>query len=195
MKSIKEVFENKIEIKKSSFIAYLCPFCEFYALKETLKLNNPKANHIVWAYRIINEYDQIVENSSDDKEPKGTSGPPILNVLRGFELVECACLIVRYFGGVKLGTGGLVRAYSSSCNEVIKVANLVEYEKLISVKFFIQFNILSRFEHFFEVNLYPKGVKDFVQNGVKYQMDLTKTQILNLENFSLEFLHVGFEFK
>lgn len=76
-------------------------------MHERLKAEHPKAAHVVWALRERNGYGQIVENQSDDGEPKGTSGQPSLNALRGAQLVNAGALIVRYFGGIKLGTGGL----------------------------------------------------------------------------------------
>jgi len=69
-----------------------------------LRESHPKARHIVYAYRELNEFEQIVENSSDDGEPKGSSGVPVLNVLRGEDFINVAILVVRYFGGIKLGT-------------------------------------------------------------------------------------------
>ena len=126
---IKDAYHIELEIKKSTFIAFLTHIDKFDSLHVELKEKHPKATHIVWAKRFLNEFDQIVENCSDDGEPKGTSGPPILNVLRGSELIECGILVVRYFGGIKLGTGGLVRAYGSSAKEVIKSANLIKYVK------------------------------------------------------------------
>jgi len=86
-----------------------------------LKIEHPKARHIVYAYRELNEFNQIIENSSDDGEPKGSSGVPVLNVLRGEEFINVAILVVRYFGGIKLGIGGLVRAYTvqKTCNRDI----------------------------------------------------------------------------
>ncbi len=76
-----------LEEKKSKFIAYLTPYDNFDLLMEKIKNEHPKARHYVYAYRYLNEFDQIVENSSDDGEPKGTSGKPSLNVLAGNELI------------------------------------------------------------------------------------------------------------
>lgn len=128
MQTVLENSYAQYEIKKSNFIAHIVPYTEFSKLNHSLREEHPKANHVVWAYRMLNEFGQVVENSSDDGEPKGTSGPPVLNVMRGAELIECAILIVRYFGGVKLGTGGLVRAYSSAANEAITHAPIVIFE-------------------------------------------------------------------
>ena len=94
-----------------------------------LKSEHPKARHFVTAFRHINEFDQVVEGSSDDGEPKGTSRKPTLAVLKGNELINVAVITVRYFGGTKLGTGGLVRAYSDATNMVITDAELVSYQK------------------------------------------------------------------
>ena len=113
MKTIEKEISAAQEIKKSSFIAYLAPLASFETLRAQLRQQHPKARHIVWAYRTLNEPGQIVENSSDDGEPKSTAGAPCLNALRGAELINAAVLVVRYFGGIKLGTGGLVHAYAS----------------------------------------------------------------------------------
>ncbi|EMG30721.1 YigZ family protein, partial [Campylobacter showae] len=109
MQTVLRVVSTKTEAKKSTFLCFLCPICEFKALHERLKAEHPKAAHVVWALRERNGYGQIVENQSDDGEPKGTSGQPSLNALRGAQLINAGALIVRYFGGIKLGTGGLVR--------------------------------------------------------------------------------------
>ena len=84
---------------------------------------------MVYALRYLNAFEQIVENSSDDGEPKGCAGVPALNVMRGEALINCAVLIVRYFGGIKLGTGGMARAYALAVKNVIKEAELVAYVK------------------------------------------------------------------
>ena len=119
---LKEKISTQIEVKKSKFIATLAPFKDFESLNKTLRDEHPKAAHVVWAYRYLNEFGQIVENSSDDGEPKGSSAPALLRALRGAELVDTCALVVRYFGGIKLGIGGLMRAYGASVNEAIKSA-------------------------------------------------------------------------
>jgi uncharacterized YigZ family protein len=126
---IKEEYVDTLEVKQSKFIAHLTPYTEYETLLQKLKQQHPKARHFVTAYRYLNEYEQIVEYSSDDGEPTGTSGKPSLMVLQGQELINSAVIIVRYFGGTKLGTGGLVRAYSDAVNLVVKKANLYEYKK------------------------------------------------------------------
>jgi uncharacterized YigZ family protein len=135
MQTLQSSAKSLTEVNKSKFITYLVPISEFYGLQDRLKAENPKANHVVYALRTLNEYDQIVENSSDDGEPKGCAGVPALNVLRGEELVNCAVLIVRYFGGIKLGTGGMARAYAQAVKDVLEVAALIPYQKQISHTF------------------------------------------------------------
>ncbi|QOP45412.1 IMPACT family protein [Sulfurimonas paralvinellae] len=131
MLTLKEHFTTTLEVKQSKFIAHLIPFNFYETTLKALKLEHPKARHFVTAYRYLNEYNQIVEHSSDDGEPKGTSGKPSLMVLQGKDLINVAVVIVRYFGGTKLGTGGLVRAYSDAVNLAIESAEFVEYKQEI----------------------------------------------------------------
>jgi len=126
---VKEVSTKTLEIKQSKFIAYLTPYSLYEKTLQELKDSNPKARHFVVAFRYLNEFKQIVEHSSDDGEPKGTSGKPSLMVLQGTGLINSAVIIVRYFGGTKLGTGGLVRAYSDSVNLVLDSAQTFEYKE------------------------------------------------------------------
>ena len=120
---------NTHEVKQSKFIAFLMPYSDYAKILKQLKEEHPKARHFVTAYRYLNEYNQIVEHSSDDGEPKGTSGKPSLMVLQGQGLINSAVIIVRYFGGTKLGTGGLVRAYSDAVNLVLHDNLFKEYKK------------------------------------------------------------------
>jgi len=135
VQTIYESCEYTTEVNRSKFIAYLVPISEYEGLQSKLKKQHPKANHVVYALRYLNEFEQIVENSSDDGEPKGCAGVPVLNVLRGKELINCAVLIVRYFGGIKLGTGGMARAYALAVKEVLNMANLAAYQKEVSYIF------------------------------------------------------------
>ena len=129
MQTINASFTHTTEVNRSKFITHLVPISEYKGLQEKLKYVHPKANHVVYALRYLNEFDQVVENSSDDGEPKGCAGVPALNVLRGEALINCAVLIVRYFGGIKLGTGGMARAYALSVKNVLAEASLTLYEK------------------------------------------------------------------
>jgi len=152
MKYVKDTFTQTLEIKQSKFIAYLTPYSNYDKTLTTLKQQHPKARHFVVAYRYLNQYLQIVEHSSDDGEPKGTSGKPSLMVLQGNELINSAVIIVRYFGGTKLGTGGLVRAYSDTVNLVISHANLGEYIKEKEVKIRINYSDVRMIEYECELN-------------------------------------------
>lgn len=135
MHTIENSFTFITEINRSKFITYFVPIAEYDGLQEKLKQENPKANHVVYALRYLNEFDQVVENASDDGEPKGCAGVPALNVLRGEELINCAVLIVRYFGGIKLGTGGMARAYAQAVKDVLEVSQMQEYKKHVSYIF------------------------------------------------------------
>ncbi len=134
---VKEITNNTLEVKHSKFIAYLLPYLEFETTLHRLKQEHPKARHFVVAYRYLNEFNQIIEHANDDGEPKGTSAKPTLFVLQGAQLINTAVITVRYFGGTKLGTGGLVRAYSDATNLVIKMAELFKYtqESIVNIEF------------------------------------------------------------
>lgn len=132
MQTLLSSVDSITEVNRSKFITYLVPINEFKGLQDKLKAKNPKANHVVYALRTLNEYDQIVENSSDDGEPKGCAGMPALNVLRGEAMINCAVLIVRYFGGIKLGTGGMARAYAQAVKDVLEVADIIPYKKQVT---------------------------------------------------------------
>ena len=147
MKYINNIYINTLEVKQSKFIAYLTPYSDFQKTLNILKKEHPKARHFVVAYRYLNEFNQIVEYSSDDGEPKGTSGKPSLFVLQGSTMINCSVIIVRYFGGTKLGTGGLVRAYSDAVNLVIKQAELLEYKQEREVKVYFEYSNIRLVEY------------------------------------------------
>ena len=159
MKFIPKEVNDTLEVKKSKFITHICPYNEFKSMMDRLKSEHPKGRHFVYAYRYLNEFDQIVENSSDDGEPKGTSGKPTLNVLAGNNLINSAVIIVRYFGGIKLGTGGLVKAYSDAVNLVLETSSILPYVKLTKKSLTISYSQLSQVEYIlssFEINIVNK---------------------------------------
>lgn len=111
--------EYTLEIKKSKFIGYYYQvesIEEIETILENLKKEHKKAKHFPYAYKINGQI-----KKSDDKEPSGTSGMPILNIIDRNDLNYALIVIVRYFGGIKLGAGGLLRAYSNTAKECIKI--------------------------------------------------------------------------
>ena len=183
---LKEKISTQIEVKKSKFIATLAPFKDFESLNKALRDEHPKAAHVVWAYRYLNEFGQIVENSSDDGEPKGSSAPALLAALRGAELVDACALVVRYFGGIKLGIGGLVRAYGTSVNEAIKSAKdmgvLEFFERKESLKVFVPFALISRCEHFAKTKNINFS-QEFSAMGCDFSFSINKSQKAELIKF------------
>ncbi|NLM99727.1 MAG: YigZ family protein [Campylobacteraceae bacterium] len=169
MQTVKNSYQNSIEIKKSIFHAFLTPIENFKELQEELRKTHPKARHIVWAKR-EEKGGQILEYSSDDGEPKGTSGPPALQALRGANLVNIAVLIVRYFGGIKLGTGGLVRAYSAATNGVINEAELVPFVVKERFLFFSSYPILQRVEYLLNGKEIEILNKSFDEGGARWEI-------------------------
>ena len=147
MKTIKSLCTAEYEKDGSKFIAHLAPAKGAETLLNELQEKHKKAVHFVRASRAVNEFCQIVESSSDDGEPKGSSGVPVLNVLRGRELVECACIVVRYFGGKLLGVGGLVRAYSNATLLAVENADscgaIVDFVYLKTHKISLPFNAIN----------------------------------------------------
>ena len=91
---------------------------------EDIRYNYPDATHHVCAFRVF-QGEELLEKSSDDREPAGSAGKPVMEVLRRNQLVNTQIIVVRYFGGVKLGIGGLIRAYRLSAKEVVKTVNFL----------------------------------------------------------------------
>lgn len=123
MFTIEKKVTNEINIKNSRFITILTKIKEksqVEVILNEIKKNYPKATHYCYAYILDDE-----KKSSDDKEPSGTAGIPILNVLEKNNYHYILAVVVRYFGGIKLGTGGLVRAYQKSVQEALKMQKKV----------------------------------------------------------------------
>ena len=124
MKTIKENTNNKIIINKSEFICDLIKVYDIEEVKkelEQIKSKYKDANHYCYAYIIDDN-----KKSSDDGEPGGTAGVPIMESLNSQNLNYILCIVTRYFGGIKLGAGGLIRAYRKAVNGCIKISELRE---------------------------------------------------------------------
>lgn len=121
MLSVDKRYEVMTEVMKSKFIAILFPITneeEFKDILKDIRKEHRKARHVVYAYRLGQSY-----KSNDDGEPKGTAGRPLLELLLKKDINNCALIVVRYFGGTKLGAGRLLRTYVQSG---VNVINLLE---------------------------------------------------------------------
>ena len=131
MKTIKENVINKIEINKSIFITELIKVKEKEEITKYLdeiKNKYKDATHYCYAYIIDDN-----KKSSDDGEPGGTAGVPIMDTLNKADLNYILCVVIRYFGGIKLGAGGLVRAYRKSVSEALSKASINEGVPIVNV--------------------------------------------------------------
>jgi uncharacterized YigZ family protein len=117
--------------KNSKFYGFLFPIQAEKQIKDLIvevKNELPGANHYCYAYRLRGTNDSLTFRSSDDGEPSGTAGQPIYGQLLSTDLVNVLCVVVRFFGGVKLGTGGLITAYRESARLTIAEASVVVFE-------------------------------------------------------------------
>ena len=112
--------------KKSEFIGDACHISsldEALAFVQTIRDQHPKARHVAYAAVCGGSDGRLAERMSDDGEPSGTAGKPILDVLRANEMTDCVVAVTRYFGGILLGSGGLIRAYSTGASIAVKAAS------------------------------------------------------------------------
>ena len=153
-KTIQNIAEGYITERKSKFISYILPIESEEEVKDILEEYRKKyynARHVCWAYMLGHERENF--RSNDDGEPSGTAGRPILGQINSYELTDVLILVVRYFGGTLLGTGGLVRAYKEAAAAAIENAKIIE--KTVNDAFVLHFDypllnevmrILNQFE-------------------------------------------------
>lgn len=179
MKTILSNSTSELIIKNSKFITLLIKIDDnsnINNILEEVKTKYPKATHYCYAY-ITENY----KKSSDDGEPGGTAGMPILNVLEKEEIINVLAIVVRYFGGIKLGTGGLVRAYSKAVREALinnKTINLVPGAKIkISFSYEEQRNIDYLLKNYEILN------KEFLEK-INYIVLIPIEELKNLNDYT-----------
>lgn len=126
----------KIDIKKSQFLGFGFPITSREQIMfhvEQLRQKFPDARHVCYGYIIGDPHNTTSAGFDDDGEPNGTAGKPILNVLQHKAIGNCAVIVVRYFGGIKLGAGGLTRAYSNTAQAVVDNMILSEFVPLSTI--------------------------------------------------------------
>ena len=180
---------NEITINKSKFITYLYKVKsknEFKIFYDKLKDIYKDATHICYAYIINNEI-----KYSDDNEPNGSAGIPIYNVLKQNNLNYIACFVIRYFGGIKLGASGLVRAYSNSTSLCLKKTKIVNFEILYKIKLTTDYQTINTLNTL--INKDNILDKEFDSN-ISLTIIVNKEELnkLNSYNFNYEILDDNF---
>ena len=148
--TIREVVQAEIVEKKSKFIAHLFPTESVAEAEDFIKETKKKyhdARHNCTAYRIIKD-GHIIEKSNDDGEPSGTAGAPMLNILQKNALCNVVVIVTRYFGGILLGTGGLIRAYSDSLLKVIEQSNWIRKCEGMEMLSTVEYSQWDRFQYY-----------------------------------------------
>ena len=150
MYRIKEDHEEQMEIKKSRFITYLHRTeseADAKAFLTAIRRLHPDATHHCYAF-IIGEYNEI-KRSNDDGEPAGTAGVPMLDCLDRNHMQDIIAITVRYFGGIKLGAGGLIRAYSKSVSHALSTAQITKKQWMEKYEIRFSYDLIGRIDYYF----------------------------------------------
>jgi uncharacterized YigZ family protein len=176
--TVKGYGENEIIIEKSRFICYINRATteeEAVQFIQKIKKKHWDATHNCSAY-IIGEHDQI-QKANDDGEPSGTAGIPMLEVLKKKGLKDTVAVVTRYFGGIKLGAGGLVRAYGKAVSEGLKAAGIVERRLARVMHVTIDYTWLGKVENELRSSIYMIKDIHYSENvGLEIFVDETKKQ-------------------
>ena len=186
MLSIKEDSVYTYEIKKSKFITLLfnvSSLDEINTHLDQIKKEYKDATHYCYAYKVNN-----LKKASDDGEPSGTAGAPILEVLDKKDLNNILCVVVRYFGGIKLGAGGLLRAYSTSVREAIDHNEIVNYIESYIVKISTNYDNKKRIEYHFKDNI----IEAEYTNNIVYLLNIKKEDIELIKKYDYEIIKESF---
>lgn len=146
--TIRDCGEDRFEEKKSEFIGYAKRVESEEEAKEfvnEIKSMHKQARHNCWAYVIGQNYG--IQRYSDDGEPQGTAGIPILEVMKKQGVTDCAIVVTRYFGGILLGAGGLTRAYTKGASIALKAGGVVEKVEGIKVSIEIDYDLIGKIQY------------------------------------------------
>ena len=179
--------------KKSKFIAnifYVSTTQEAEEKLEQIRKKYYDARHNCYAYRVIEDGD-IIDRSSDDGEPSGTAGAPMLNILKKENLCNVLVIVTRYFGGILLGTGGLVRAYSQSTQDVIGKSNIILKQEGYVATLEVEYKDLEKLRYFCK----KKEIKiidiKYLENvSVKLEFKKEEKEVfMSKENLNFDYLN------
>ncbi|MDU7160482.1 MAG: YigZ family protein [Staphylococcus epidermidis] len=174
--TIKQAHSIVNEISKSRFIAYIKPVStenEAKAFIDEIKTKHKDATHNCSAYTVGPEMN--IQKANDDGEPSGTAGIPMLEILKKQEIHNVCVVVTRYFGGIKLGAGGLIRAYSGAVRDVIYDIGRVELREAIPVTVTLDYDQTGKFEYELASTTFLLR-EQFYTDKVSYQIDVVKNE-------------------
>lgn len=171
---------------------------EFQEQLDTLKSKFPDATHHCWAWRL--NPGQPKEFSSDDGEPSGSAGLPILNQLKSFEVVNVGIVVVRYYGGTKLGKSGLIEAYGSAAKHCLESARLISIQpvQLFEIRYpYPEENTINKLKNDYELSVQDSEYLENIKLKVacpKKNNSLFEKEISGLEHLEITFKKLGESF-
>ncbi|MFT5140997.1 MAG: putative YigZ family protein [Lysobacterales bacterium] len=178
MKTLAAACRFEETIKKSRFITHASPVktqADTLAFYESVA--DPQATHNCWAWRIDH-----IQRSNDDGEPSGSAGRPILAMIQGRELDQLMVVVTRYFGGIKLGIGGLVRAYGGGTAKCLDSAEIVEWQPRANYSLSFDFALTSTVHSLLEQFGVRKISENFEAEGVRLVISVEQTRSAELNS-------------
>jgi uncharacterized YigZ family protein len=167
MKTISREAESAIEIKRSRFIGRSFKAAtpdDALAVVKRIRETWHDATHHCWAYRVGTTGEQARYDNSG--EPQGTAGPPILDVLKHNDLTNILIVVTRYYGGTKLGAGGLVRAYAEAAKRVLEASGLTEIRLMKEIRAPLPYNLLPQLESYMAREGFEIAARNFGEHVV-----------------------------
>ncbi len=206
--TIEENVQTEITEKKSKFIANLFYIENVEEAENIIKQTKKKyfdAKHNCIAYRVI-EKGQIIEKSSDDGEPSGTAGQPMLSILQKNDLANVLIIVTRYFGGILLGTGGLVRAYSGSLLKAIEEAKKVTKCLGQELQVKLDYNEFENFKYYCKknkINIIKAEYQEYIECTISLEFNIKeklmkdyegkKISLKNIQELSIKYITKSIE--
>ncbi len=173
---------DQYEIQKSKFITLLYKVDNLEEINDYLeqaKILYKDATHYCFAYKLDG-----IQKFSDDQEPSGTAGLPMMEILNKKELTNILCIVVRYFGGIKLGTGGLARAYSKAVKDALQKNEIIELIKGYRVRIETTYEKQKELDYLFSNQIKEKK---FLEHVI-YQIDILEEQLNLIKNYHYEII-------
>jgi uncharacterized YigZ family protein len=197
-KTVFEYGEDEIIINKSRFIGYTRPIkTEDEALEfiEEIKTKHRDATHNVYAY-VVGE-NSNVQRFNDDGEPSGTAGIPVLEVIKKEDLRDVVVVVTRYFGGIKLGGGGLIRAYTKGCKIALDAGEIIDMVLHTNLELKVDYTLYGKIENYLQSENYIPEDIDFQDNVIiniyvdNGELEKFKRELINMTSANIEILDLN----